>query len=254
MLLALDIGNTLTKGALFEGKEILRSFAFATKKESSSGEIILSLKAFLSNGDGLPNVNTGVVSSVVSPLGRRYEKAIHDLFGFVPKVLGQGEQGVAPTDVDDYREVGADILCLARAASKFYGTPAFVADLGTADKFVYVDKEGRMAGLSIGAGLKISAEALAYKTSALTETSLKIPSSPLGKNTYDCLDSGLLYGVFYKTKGFLQAFEEIAGQPLKRILTGGNASFIKELLPDFSFDPHLVLKGLADYMEEQVGN
>jgi pantothenate kinase type III len=57
------------------------------------------------------------------------------------------------------------------------------------------------------------------------------------------MNSGITYGTAYQALGFAEAFEKECGYPLKRILTGGNGVYVKDLLPIF-YDPSLLLKGL----------
>jgi type III pantothenate kinase len=142
--------------------------------------------------------------------------------------------------------VGSDLVADAVGGTKLYGSSLFIADLGTANKFLFVDKEMAFAGLAIAPGLAISMDALVNRTSALPEVSWAIPEKVMGKNTKDCMNSGITYGTAFQLEGFAKAFEKECGYPLKKILTGGNAMYVKDLLPDFHYDEFLILKGLCE--------
>ena len=60
------------------------------------------------------------------------------------------------------------------------------------------------------------------------------------------MNSGITYGTAFQLQGFAAAFEKECGYPLKKILTGGNAVYVKDLLPEFSYDEFLILKGLCE--------
>ena len=80
----------------------------------------------------------------------------------------------------------------------------------------------------------------------LPEVSLQIPAKILGKNTADCMNSGLTYGNAFAIRALAAAIEKEAGYPCRRLLTGGFAHYVKDLLPDFEYIPHLVLDGLYE--------
>lgn len=252
MLLALDIGNSFTKGAIYKEGEVVSSFFFPTDKKGKLSPLVASLRSGL--GDFYQDIDEAVASSVVAPLDKTYVQAVRIVSGIELKIYGQGTKGVIPDMVDDTSEVGADILFLCRGAYIKYGGNLFLADLGTADKLIYVSEGPSLCGLSIDAGLSLSKTALFGHASALSEEKLSIPSSPLGRNTKDCISSGLLYGEAYKILGFKKAFEDVAGMPLKGILCGGNGRFVKDLLPDFEYDLGLIHSGLEDFTRRGAWN
>jgi type III pantothenate kinase len=99
----------------------------------------------------------------------------------------------------------------------FYGKGLFIADLGTANKFLFVDKEGAFAGLAIAPGLAISMDALVNRTAALPEVSWQVPEQVMGKNTKDCMNSGITYGTPYQVAWLCrQASKKNAATPSPR--------------------------------------
>lgn len=64
------------------------------------------------------------------------------------------------------------------------------------------------------------------------------------------MNSALTYGNAFAVKALCDAIEKEAGYPCKRILSGGYATYIKDLFPEFIYEPNLVLFGLA-YIESK---
>ncbi|MBP5091707.1 MAG: type III pantothenate kinase, partial [Bacilli bacterium] len=112
------------------------------------------------------------------------------------------------------------------------------------NKLIYLNDKGEFAGLSIAPGLRLAARSLRSGTSALPELPLERVEKAIGKNTKDCILSGVVYGAACSVRGLAEAFEKEAGFPLKWILTGGNAQYVAPLLPEFKLDETLVLDGL----------
>ncbi len=239
MDIAIDVGNTLTKFGLGEGGEISLSYEFQTEPSRRRDELRARILAFL--GERKPR--KAILSSVVPSLLGEYRAALEGVAGRL-LVLGPGLKTGLALHVENPKEVGSDLVAGAFAAKSLFGKNLFIADFGTATKYIYLDGEGRFAGLSIAPGLEISAKALSKDASALPEVPLEIPPSPIGRNTVSCMQSGILYGRAYECLGFLESFSKEAGVSLRPILTGGNARHILPLLPEFHFEENLVLKGL----------
>jgi type III pantothenate kinase len=245
MLLAIDVGNTLTDFGVFDEHKLIRTFLTESVSTKSADEYETILALFIQSKAINPlEIKAVIISSVVPSLTRVFSLLSEKIFHCPPVILGPRLKSGLLLKVDHPAEVGSDLVADAVGGLTGYGKGLFIADLGTANKFLFVDKEGAFAGLSIAPGLAISMDALVNRTAALPEVSWAIPSKVMGKNTKDCMNSGITYGTAYQALGFAEAFEKECGYPLKRILTGGNGVYVKDLLPSFSYDPSLLLKGL----------
>lgn len=252
MLLAIDVGNTLTDFGVFEEHHLVRTFLTESVSTKSADEYETILSLFIQSKAIDPSeIHEVIISSVVPALTRVFSTLSEKFFHLKPVVLGPHLKSGLLLKVDHPAEVGSDLVADAVGGLGYYGKALFIADLGTASKFLFVDKEGAFAGLSIAPGLAISMDALVNRTVMLPEVSWVIPDKVMGKNTKDCMNSGITYGVAYQVQGFAAAFEKECGYPLKRILTGGNGVYIKDLLRDFVYDPYVLLKGL-DLIDARV--
>ncbi len=252
MELAIDVGNTLTKFGLGEKGKVIYSFEFSTDGTKKKDELILLLRSFfLSHHLSLLEESYSILSSVVPSLTSEYVLALEEVTQRTPVVVGPGLKTGLSLKVDNPKEVGSDLIAVSIGALNYAPNSCFVADFGTASKYIYLDKEGRFAGLSIAPGMDISAKVLSEKGAALPSFSYEVPPSALGKNTFDCLKSGLLYGTIYEALGFYHAFEKISGTNLIPILTGGNAPYLASLLPEWRYEKDLLLEGLFTILERK---
>jgi type III pantothenate kinase len=246
MLLAMDIGNTLIDFGVFEKERLVTVYKTSSNSAKSVDEYESVVKVFLTSRKLDPFLfDDVIISSVVPALTAVFEELAEKVFFKKPILVGPHLKTGLRLKVDHPQEVGADLVCDSVGGIVLYGAPLFIADLGTANKYLLIDETGAYAGLAIAPGLSLSLSALIAKASALPEISLAIPERAIGKNTLDCMGSGITYGTAYQIEGFAASFEKESGLRLKRLLTGGNAVYVKKLLPDFLYDEGLLLKGLA---------
>ncbi|MBO5363887.1 MAG: type III pantothenate kinase, partial [Clostridia bacterium] len=108
-----------------------------------------------------------------------------------------------------------------------------------------VDKSGSFVGASIGPGVGISLRALSGGTAQLPHISLEAPKSVLGKNTADCMRSGVIFGNAAMLDGMIDRFYEELGEELPVLATGGlSAIIVPYCRHKITPDANLVLKGL----------
>ena len=229
MILCLDCGNTSIKFALVENGHIIKSYLIRTNRERSSDEYAYSL------------------SSIVGK-DVKLEGAI--------LILGKKIKTKLPLKIDNPNELGADMLSGALAAKSKYGECSLVADLGTATKIYIVDKNGAFIGGAITSGMEISLKTLVSSTSQLLETPIIVPNRVIGRNTKDCIESGIVYGQAFMIREFANEMENECGYRLRRILTGGFSKIIKNVLNEFTYDENLILDGLYEIykMNEESSN
>ena len=80
---------------------------------------------------------------------------------------------------------------------------------------------------------------------------LDIPKRVIGKNTIDCMRSGIMYGNAGMIDGILEHMEEELGEPATIIATGGLSRFVVPLCKHkIIYDDALLLKGLMIIYEK----
>ena len=246
MNLLVDIGNT-TIGVIFskDGK-FSESFRLASRKDKVAYEYFSLFKHLLKDYLNA-EVENICVSSVVPILTNIVLDTLSRIYPNAKTiVIKPGIKTGVMLKIDNIPELGADLVCDLVALKKKYGSSSMVIDLGTATKFLILDKDGIFQGCSIAPGLAQSLKSLCNEASLLPEVDLSMPKNVIGKNTFEAIKSGAVLGHFYMILGMCKAYEQEIGYPLKKIVTGGNSYHIRKVLLENNYiiDENLVFDGL----------
>ena len=98
--------------------------------------------------------------------------------------------------------------------------------MGTATTFWVVDKDGVPLGGAFMPGVRISQEALTGRTSQLPSVSMSEMDRVIGKNTVECMKSGMIFGTASMIDGMIDRIEEELGYKTTVVATGGLAGGI----------------------------
>ena len=259
MLLAIDVGNTQTVIGLYgdgtRSHELTDHWRVATKAERTSDEHALLIQEFLSfSGHEWRSAIAGVAISsgvpmVTYELRRMCERYLH----IEPIVLGTGVKTGMPVLYDNPKEVGADRIVNTLAAHHLFGGPSIVVDFGTSTNFDVVSSRGEFLGGSLAPGIEISVDALAMRAAQLRKVELVRPRSVIGKNTVECLQSGVLYGFAGQVDGLVRRIVAEIGPVTAVVATGGLAPIVVEESETITHhDPDLTLVGLRLVYERNV--
>ena len=246
MILAVDIGNTNIVLGCIRGEEILFEARMATDLIKTSDQYCAELKTMLSLFEvDAASIEGSIVSSVVPPVLNSFKTAIRKLTGKSCLVVGPGIKTGLNIRMDNPAEVGSDLIVAAVAAIAEYGAPLLLVDMGTATTITAVDASGSFVGGCICPGVKISMEALTGRTAQLPGISLDEPQVAIGKNTRDCMRSGIMFGAAGQIDGLLDRMQAELGTPAKVIVTGGISKFVMPLCRhEMIYERNLMLKGL----------
>jgi len=251
MLLVIDIGNTQTVIGLFEEGKLLSSWRMVTPKYETSDEIAASIFNFLKNLEFNPkDVGEISVSCVVPRILGEIVKMSKKYFKCMPFIVNSEAKTDLKILYDYPKEIGADRIANSVAAKEIYGCPAVVVDFGTATTFDILSAKGEYIGGVIAPGIEISSEALFRCAARLSKVELSWPELVIGKNTYDCIRSGILYGFLGQTDYIIDKIIEEERKSNsncspKVIATGGLAVLMADRSRWIEIhDPDLTLKGL----------
>lgn len=245
MVLAIDVGNTLTNLGFYLDSTLEKEFKLRSDSSFTVDQIESSLINLLSPyKERFFGVSGAIISCVVPILEKKWVNVISKLFNVKPLTMGPRLKTGIAIKTDNPKEVGSDLIADCVGAKAKYKLPAIIVDLGTANKIIAIDENGTFIGCAIGPGLEISKEALVNNAALLPEVDFSIPLSPIGKNTPDSMNSAFTYGNACLARGMASLFKkELKNEPTL-ILTGGYSIFIHSLLDEFVFDPSLLLDGL----------
>ena len=246
MLLAIDIGNTNIVMGCIRDDEILFTARIATDRNRTSDQYGVEIKNMLEAfGVQLKDISDCIISSVVPPVFNSVKTGVIKIIGKTPMVVGPGLKTGLNIHVDVPSQVGADRIVIAVAALAEYKAPLILMDMGTATTIEVVEPDNLYMGGVIFPGVKISLDALTSRAAQLPGISLEKPAKVIGKNTVDCMRSGMMYGTAAMIDGLVERIEEELGHGCTLIATGGMAQFITPLCRrNVILEKDLLLKGL----------
>lgn len=263
MLLALDIGNTNVTLAL-AAQGSLRAARRAPTPAAATvtdDELELLLAGLVGlDGPTLDDVDAIALASVVPAVTAAVEAVAARRS--IPLLVASAGTVPLAIRVDRPGEVGADRIVNALAAARLYGTPAVVADFGTASTLDCVGPDGAFLGGAIVPGLTLGLEALAARTAKLPAVELRAPDRAIGRDTVSAIQAGtvlgyqaLASGLLARVRGELAEQSGVPATDVHTIATGGlaNAPWVADVEGVDVIDPDLTLKGLAILHAEVAG-
>lgn len=246
MILAIDIGNTNIMLGCMDGKKRYFTERLSTNKTKMEMEYAIDIRMIMDiNGVSPKEIEGAIISSVVPPLTKIIQEALYKIIKKEALVVGPGIKNGMNILMDHPAQIGRDLIALAVGGIAEYKLPLAIFDLGTATTLCVVDEKKNYIGGMIMPGIKTSLNALAENASQLKEIDLEPPRRVIGKNTTECMRSGMIYSNAAAIDGIIDRVEEELGQTVTVVATGGLADLIvpfcrrKVLL-----DKDLLLKGL----------
>ena len=234
MLLAIDIGNSNISVGLFDkaGKLLFLSSIDTDSRKTADQISIDLMNLFALYRYDLKDVTGAIFSSVVPPINFMMTKALTRLLGEPPMVV--------------HNQLGADLVANAVAALEKYAPPIIMIDMGTATTISYISAKRSYEGGLMFPGVRLSLDALSDHTAQLPDISLQHPKQLIGKNTEDCMRSGIVYGTAGMLDGVIDRIrEQFSGRTLSVVATGGNAPVIvKYCRNKIVYDKYLLMDGL----------
>ena len=249
MLLAIDIGNSRIKTALFKNDKIVSHFSFIDPAELKS--LISDIKEKDIAICSVVPEKTIVVLKIIKELTDK------SLFMISKDIRTNVEIGYKTPDT-----LGVDRLCSAEGAyflfnnldgHKNYNDSTFILtiDFGTATTINVIEYPGKFIGGLIAPGFYLMFESLNKKTAQLPNVNFQDYNSVIGDSTKSSIASGVVssvVGMIEKTTNYLM--KEKSAEKIFIYLTGGNA---KKIIPflnfDFIFEEGLVLYGMNALMK-----
>ena len=252
MILTVDIGNSNIVMGAVEGEQILFEARLRTDATKTSDEYCIDLKMILEvYGVTADQVEGAIIASVVPQVLNSVQTALKKLTGKAALVVGPGLKTGLNIKVENPSQTGADLVVGCVAALREHKAPLTVIDMGTATTIVVVDKDGAFIGGSISPGVKISVDALTDRTALLPGLQLDQPKKAIGRNTIDCMRSGIMLGNACMLDGMVERMEAELGYQTTVIATGGIAKFVVPLCKrEMIYDKDLIVKGLAHLYRE----
>lgn len=246
MILAVDVGNTnIVIGCCKENKiEFVERLS--TDPNATILEYAISFKNVLElYGIGQEDIDGAIISSVVPSVTLTIKSAIKKIVNVDSMVIGPGLKTGVNITLDNPAQLGSDLVVDAAAGIAEYPLPLIIFDMGTATTVSVIDENKNYLGGMIIPGVNVSLNAMISQTSQLPRISLEPPKRIIGKNTIECMKSGILYSTAASLDGIIDRVESELGKKAAVVATGGLAgSIIPHCTKKIILDDELLLKGL----------
>ncbi len=242
MNLAIDIGNSFVHFGVFRGKLLLEC-------KTVSGKSIPALKGTLRRLIAKHDLAQIGIASVNPKSETIIKKNIPTHFRKHAVTINNKSKLPITIKVKNSGTLGADRICNAVYGHlKAVGKSSLIIDLGTANTYDLVLKNGNFVGGIIAPGLFTSALALNKNTAKLPFISIegsRVRVPLIGKNTREAISSGLLNYMLFATEGIVTAVKNQYGRNFEVFLTGGSAPLIaKKVNFEHKLVQNTVLEGI----------
>lgn len=239
MNLAVDIGNSRSKLAVFDNDKIVYSDAAESFTEN---KMAFLLRRFPISGCILSAVSSSA-TDIKDFLAKHSRLIILDSKTPLPvKNLYK-----TPLTLGNDR-----IAAVAGAYALYPNENVLVLDVGTAITYEFLNKAGEYLGGGISPGVRLRFKALNAYTNNLPLIEPQLVDFLIGSGTKDSILSGVMNGTRLEMEGIIR---EYAAQfeHLRVLMTGGDAPFFESTLKSKIFAvPNLVLIGLNKILQHNA--
>ena len=231
MNLILDIGNTSTKTAVYNGQQLISR---SREKRFSYHKLRKNLFPY--------HIDKAIISSVKEIP----EQLLNQLSSDIPLIHILTYKSLLPfiIEYDTPQTLGADrVAAVAGAFNRFPSSEVLVIDAGTAITYDFLSGHIYKGG-NISPGLLIRFRALNRFTGRLPLISPTYTYSFPGKNTSDAIAAGVITGLGYEINEYIRTFKKQHVE-CTIILTGGDSEFLLNKIDhEVKYMPDIVTDGL----------
>ena len=247
MILTVDIGNSNIVLGGVEGESIAFEARLRTDATKTSDEYCIDLKMILEVYKiQAEDVEGAIIASVVPQVLNSMQTAVKKLTGKTALVVGPGLRTGLNIRIENPAQTGADLVVGSVAALREHKPPMIIIDMGTATTISVIDEEKRYRGGMILPGIRVSMDSLTSRTAQLPHISIEPPKKLIGRNTIDCMKSGMIYGNASCIDGMIRKIRKELGRDDVTVIATGGLS--KVIIPyceeEIIYDNELLLKGL----------
>jgi type III pantothenate kinase len=232
MVLLIDVGNTVLKCAIFNGDRLIDHAVIPYHSVEKFTLFISNYKidsVAISKVKMLPEeIKTALKQMNVKEVNWDKSLKLPILISYkTPQTLGH------------------DRICNAVAAhAAFPNKDCLVIDLGTCNKYDFINRKGEYLGGSISPGFEMRFLSMNTFTDQLPLIPVSETHDFIGDSTENSMKSGVFYGIIGEINYYIEQYKSQFND-IEIILTGGFLTYFDKALKNHIFaDPYLTLKGL----------
>ncbi len=241
MILILDIGNTNIHIGYYKNEKLIQT---QTLPKAGMNKKLLKGLLYKKSIEGVG------VASVVPSLDQKIYRFFSRDFSI--NVFFINAKIKMPVKIA-YNNLGADRIANINGAYIRYKGDLIIFSFGTAVTGDVILKNGIHRGGLIIPGLQTQMWSLKQKTALIKNVHLKKSTPLLGKNTNDCVQTGIINGIKFSIEGFIAKIKKVYKRDFLVIATGGWAKRLCFLVPEIDkCDHHLTLYGIYQLYKQNV--
>jgi type III pantothenate kinase len=232
MILAVDVGNTKIKVAVFEGTNLVERFDFY------SSELQKQIEFTLNKYQNTTDLVVASVGNIPKETFLAFEKQLNIHF------ITHNSTFPFHNKYETPHSLGIDRMVLASGAVlNFPKQNRLVIDAGTCITYDFIDENDNYLGGAISPGIRLRYESLHHFTAKLPLLTLDLFKENLkavdehdfiGNSTSSAIHSGVLNGVQNEIEGFIAQYQRVYPKFII-ILTGGDTEFLAKRLKNTIF-------------------
>ena len=232
MLLAVDVGNTKIKVAVFEGSNLIERFDFY------SSELQKQIEFTLNKYQSISDLVVASVGNIPKEAFLVFEKQLN------VHIITHKTTFPFYNKYETPHSLGIDRMVLASGAVlNFPKQNRLVIDAGTCITYDFIDENDNYLGGAISPGIRLRYESLHNYTAKLPLLSLELFEEQsknseqhefIGNSTSNSIHSGVLNGVQNEIEGFIAQYQRVYPKFII-ILTGGDTEFLAKRLKNTIF-------------------
>ena len=242
-----DIGNTSTKICILSRKfQIMRSYNLDTSKMYSSNLLKKIIRKKTNK-----NINPiFLFSSVVPKVLASIKKSLKSTKFKIIEIKNLRLNKIIKINIKNKKNLGSDRIANAIGAKKLKN--CLIIDFGTATTFDVI-KNGTYEGGVIAPGINLSIKNLSQATALLPLINLKSHQKNYGKNTFEALNAGFVWGYEGLINNIIDKIISKSKIKYKILLTGGYANFFNKMIKKkVVIDQDITIKGIANVYKELI--
>lgn len=239
MNLVIDIGNTSTKTALFQGSKLMFSSRYLIFGPEELSTLLSEYRI-----EGIIVCNTGKVTDALKALLNTLKRVL--FFDFKSKLPIINAYETPAT-------LGKDRLAAAVGAWIYFNKKnSIIIDMGTCITMDFLDAGGHYRGGNISPGIKMRLRAMHEFTASLPMVEVAYTEELFGDDTISAMQNGGVKGTFYEIESFIVEVKA-KYESINVILTGGDAEYFEKFTKNEIFvAPYLVLEGLNEILKHNA--